>query len=217
MRLSFFLMSCLMVVCVFGQELPLGYISHFETSFAKSVLDKNIILSGNTDYKIVKGKIEMRETNDSILDFKPGATLLIDNNIFGDFITETQVSYQGVSNDSLSGIFFIAGLRDSANYYYVRINDKGTYFNQIYKGEESNINYDSTLAIQKNKLVALRITRDILNRSLVIKYNGSEVTFIDPNLVMGYIGFGVSGYKLNIDKISVWAPTSIATPAKVFR
>ena len=143
--------------------------------------------------------------------------MLIDNNIFGDFITEAQLSYSGEEKDSLSGIIFIAGLKDSTNYYFVRINEKGAFFNQVYKGIESTILHDSLLAIQKNKRVTLRVTRDILNRSIQINYNGSKVIFTDPNLVMGYIGFGVSGYLLSINSIKVWAPTSIANPAGVFK
>lgn len=217
MRLSVFLISFFVCIEGYNQELPLGYISHFETTFSKTLLDQNILLSGNSAYKLSRGKIELSESNDTIAGFKPGATLLIDNNIFGDFITELTFSYNGEKSDSISSLFFIAGLRDSANYYFVRINENGAYFNQIYKGQETSISHDSTLSIEKNKLVTMRITRDILSRSLNIKYNGSEVIFKDPNLVMGYIGFGVSGYKLSINGIKIWAPTSITIPANVFR
>lgn len=217
MRLSLTLTLCLVVFVLFGQELPLGYITHYENSFNSTKPGKNTLFSGNTNYKVSNGKIELTKVNDTIYDFATGATMLVDNNIFGDFIAKTELNYSGETNDSLSGIVFIAGLRDSSNYYYVRMNEYGAYFNQVYKGVESTIEYNPTLIIPKNKTITLQITRDILTRSIQIKYNGSEAEFTDPNLVMGYIGFGVSGYTLGIDNITVWAPTSIAKPVGVFR
>lgn len=217
MRAIIWCVFSLLSVHIYSQELPLGYISHFHTDFSGSRLDKNILLSGNLDYKLSKGYIIINEKPDSVPGFPIGAMLLIDNNIFGDFITTTQLSYSAERTDSLSGIVFLAGLRDSSNYYFIRLTENGASFNQVYKGVQSEISYDSSLAILPGKLVSIRITRDILTRSLTIKYNGSKVSFTDPNLVMGYIGFGTSGYIMKINDIKVWAPTSIAEPANVFR
>lgn len=207
----------LLSLSIVGQELPLGYISHFQTDFLGTKPDKNILFSGNLAYKLSKGTITLAEKADSSEGFSVGAMLLIDNNIFGDFIATTQFRYGTTEVDSLSGVIFIAGLKDSLNYYFIRMTEKGASFNRVYKGVESEIKYDSSLVIRPDKLVTLRIIRDIMTRSLTIKYNGVRVSFSDPNLVMGYIGVGTSGYELKINNIKVWAPTSIVRPANVFR
>jgi hypothetical protein len=199
-----------------AQNLPLGYIPHFESDFSDKVLPKNLLFSPSANHSLKNGVLLLQNNPDSVVMFKPSAAMLIDNNIFGDFITEITLINNTTGSDSTSGVFFIFGLRNRDNYYWVKLNNKGAEFSKMYKGKTDIISSDSGFVIPNNKSVKLRIERNILERSIVIKYQQAQVKFSDPNLVMGYFGMGTNSSKIGIDKITVWAPTSLAEPLTIF-
>ncbi len=58
----------------------------------------------------------------------------------------------------------------------------------------------------------VRVTRDILNRSVTFILNrdvNKQVSFSDPRLVMGFVGFGTLTTQSSIRNINIWAPTVI--------
>jgi hypothetical protein len=199
-----------------AQNLPLGYIPHFQCDFSDKVLPKDLLFSPSISHSLKNGVLLLQNNPDSVVMFEPSAAMLIDNNIFGDFITEITLTNNSASSDSTSGVFFIIGLRNRENYYWVKLCNAGAEFSKMYKGKTDIISSDSGFVIPNNKPVKLRIERNILERSIVIKYQQAQVKFTDPNLVMGYFGLGTNSSKLGIDKITVWAPTSLAEPLTIF-
>jgi hypothetical protein len=199
-----------------AQNLPLGYISHFQCDFSTPQYDTNLIFSVLSESKIENGVLILKEQSDSINTFTPSAAMIIDNNIFGDFISEITLTGKQILADSSAGIFIICGLRNNFNYYLLKLNNQGIFFYKMYKGELSMISNDSSFLLKTGKPLKMRIEREILGRSISIKAQGKTSVFTDPNLVMGYFGVGVEDSKLFIDKIIVWAPTSLAEKAPLF-
>lgn len=214
-----FLLSTLFVfssVCIYSQDLPIGYIVHFEANFSSPQMPDNFLFSQNSIRKIDKGWLKLSEKQDSVPSFYPGSVALVNNNIFGEFITSLKLNPLLNKADSSSAFFLIVGLRDSLNYYFVKMNSSASVFCRMYKGEISTLTTDSTLVLDNNKPVNLLVKRDILNRAVVIEKNKQTIYFTDPNLVMGYFGIGVENSSVAIDKITIWAPTSIEQPAPIF-
>lgn len=200
-----------------AQELPLGYIQQFEASFNQASMPKDIIFSESCNERIEKGYLVLSEQVDSIKSFYPDAAALIDNHIFGEYIVNLKVQPRFETSDSASAIYLILGLRDSLNYYYIEFNPENTRFCSMYKGSKSVHLSDSSLTLESDKTVSLIVKRNILDRSIYIQKNGDSLQFSDPNLVMGYFGFGATNSLLRLDKVSIWAPTSIEVPAPIFK
>ena len=202
-----------------AQNLPLGYIKHFETDFSGTTIHKDLLFSPSVDEEIHKGTLQLKEKleQDSIVQFVPAAVMFIDNNIFGDFISELVFKVNIESTDSTAGAYFIFGLRDRDNYYFVRLNSNGAGFYKMYKGGVSLVSIDSSFVIESGKYTRLRIERSILERSIALNTGTKEIKLSDPNLVMGYFGMGESGSMLLVDKIIVWAPTSLDRPLNIFK
>ena len=200
-----------------AQNLPVGYITHFETGFSNAKLHKHLLVSPYAQVKVNQGVFSIIAKPDSLNSFFPPAAILVDSNIFGDYIVELRINLSGSSQDSLDGLFLITGLRDSLNYYFVRINETGACFSRMYKGKNTELSTDSTFVINSNLWVNLRIERDILSRTFTILSGNSKLVCTDANLVMGYFGVGTNKNKLLIDKITIWAPTSINHGAPLFR
>lgn len=211
--LSFLFIS---ISALYAQNLPLGYITHFESDFSGNLLHKDLLFSPSSDLKLANGVLYMQQNIDTVPLFKPAAAMLINNNIFGDFISELSIIEKSTLADSTSGIYLIFGLRNKENYYMVQINSSGTGFYKMYKGIVDKISFDSSLVLSHNKAVKIHIERNILERSITIKLQGKQTVFTDPNLVMGYFGLGSNSSKIGIDKMTIWAPTSLVEPLSIF-
>jgi hypothetical protein len=214
-----FLLTTLVVfssVFIHSQDLPLGYIVHFEANFSSPRMPGNFLFSKHSMRKVDKGWFNLSEKQDSVPSFYPGAVALVNNNIFGEFIASLKLNPKVNKADSSSAFFLIVGLRDSLNYYFVKMNSSASIFCRMYKGKISTLTTDSTLVLDNNKPVNLLVKRDILNRAVIIEKNKQAIHFTDPNLVMGYFGIGVENSSVAIDKITIWAPTSIDQPAPIF-
>ncbi len=217
MRFLSVLLSLFSLLILNGQELPLGYISHFSSSFNEKKIHKDISLPKGASYELKDGHLQLKENKAALWSHIPSSAFIIDNNVFGDFIAEIKIRCQEpLGEDSLRGIFVITGLKDSSNYYYVQINCSGAYFNRVYNGTKELVRFDSSLVIQQNQWLTLNIERNILKRNLSIECKGVKSVFKDPYLVMGYLGFGIQGYSLKVNEIDVWAPTSISRPVRLF-
>lgn len=199
-----------------SQDLPLGYTSILSDDFSKNKIGESFIFSSQSDFSIEKGALKLTHKPDSNRTFTPSAVMIIDNNIFGDFIAYMRVKCTGISQDSISGFYLIAGLKDSLNYYTICLNEQGIRFSRIYNGEDSLLSYHSRIRLIDGDWIEIYLKRDILSRSIQIKCGKEEIVFTDPNLVMGYLGIGTEGYSVELDKMKVWAPTSIEQPAPVF-
>jgi hypothetical protein len=200
-----------------AQNYPLGFVKNFEAVFIKEKLATQFVLSGNTSSLLKNGIWYTEVKKDSLEQFMPSAVILIDNYVFGDFIADINFQFKSINNDSLSGLYIIAGLRDSSNYYFIQLSNKGASFYKMYKGEVSLIKNDSLFVISENNWQNMRITRDIITRTVQIDIKNQSLEFADPNLVMGYLGLGIQGSKLAMKKFVVWSPASISKSATIFR
>lgn len=216
MRLSI-LVVLFLTQTVRSQELPLGYILQYQEEFAKPKTHKDLIMSYHCENKTEKGWFILSEKQDTMPSFYPASAVLIDNHIFGEYIVSMRINPKLDIADSSSTIFLLLGLRDSLNYYFVEMNQNKTSFCSMYKGCVTTLLSDTILTLTSNETVTLKIKRDILTRSITITKNRDEISFSDPNLVMGYFGIGVENSVLALDRISIWAPTSIERPATVFK
>lgn len=203
---------------MYSQDIPVGYISYYSTSFSNTGFKDDVVYSGKSDLSAKNGQALLKEIKDTVNDaMTPSAMMLVKNLVLGDFISTLRLRYTPDAPDSLAGVYFIAGLRDSLNYYYLKLDESRTSFNQVYKGVDSEIKSDSTLKIPSGLWQTVRIERDILKRSLNISCDGMTAKFSDPNLVMGYVGVGVCGYKVSMDKMDIWAPTAISRSTNIFK
>lgn len=211
-RIYYFLL--LLTPLIQAQQMPLGYTRYFDLKTSGSRLNE-VLISGPGTVKTYSGNLfKLQERTDSADNFVPPALALLDNYIFGDFIALIRLQAKIVENDSISDIYLVAGLRDSSNYYFIRLNQNGAGFFKMYKDQVSSIAFDTTFKPLWQNWQDIRLTRDILTRSLTIECTGFRTQFSDPNLVMGYIGIGVDGCILQTQQFEVWAPTSIQAPFK---
>jgi hypothetical protein len=213
----FILFTLFLTNIILAQDLPLGYILQYQEEFASPKIHEDIIVSEHCKNKIEKGWFIISEKQDTMPRFYPASVVLIDNHIFGEYSVSMRIKPKFDIADSSSALFLLLGLRDSLNYYFVEINQYKTSFCSMYKGNKTILVSDTSFSLLNNKIVVLKIKRDILKRSITITKNGDEISFSDPNLVMGYFGLGVENSTLALDRISIWAPTSIEQPAPVFR
>ncbi len=144
----------------------------------------------------------------------PKAKLLVDNIVFGDFISHLEVKITGDDLDSLSGTYFITGFRDEDNFYFIHFGLNGTGLYSRYKGKVKRVAFDEALKLTKNKWHTVIIKRDILKRSIIIQSDDKQISFSDPNLIMGQVGIGVSDNILTFRKLIVSAPTAIVEDAE---
>jgi hypothetical protein len=213
----------ILMVCVlfnlktYSQELPLGYIVHFKSDFSGKEFPEELLFSKNSTSDLKNGWLVLSEKNDSINQFIPNAVALIDNNIFGEYIVSFRIKPEFVTNDSISAFYMILGMRDSSNYYYVSMSEHVTSFCSIYKGINKVHLVDSSMTLMNKETRTFKVKRNILDRKITIVKNGDEISFTDPNLVMGYFGFGVENAILAIDEVTIWAPTSNDVPAPLFK
>ena len=214
-KLFFFLLIFLFQIGN-AQEFPLGYIKYFESQINNSKNQTQFITSPYAKSNISNGVFYLEVQKDSAINFTPPAVFLVDNLVLGDFIADVNLKTNAELIDSLSGLYILSGIRDSANYYFLQFNNKGTGFYKMYKGEISLIKHDSTFTLTDESWHKLRIKRDILNRTIRIDNKTTFVEFTDPNLIMGYLGFGIKDYKLAMKHLVIWAPTAISRPATVF-
>lgn len=200
-----------------AQEYPGGYAKQFEAGFTKAKLSEQYAYTNGTKSTFSKGVVHLNYQPDSNQAFIPNGIMLIDNLVLGDFVANTKVMFKTIELDTLGGFFIVSGLRDSSNYYFIQLNNLGANFYKMYKGEVSLIDSDSSFVLSEQVWLDLKVSRDISKRTISIAYKGQNVEFYDPNLVMGYLGFGITKAKLSVKAIDIWAPTSIAKPTLVFK
>ena len=217
MRYILIFLPVLFFIQAFPQNLPLGYTSYFECNFDNNKIPADVLSSEGAECKIQDETLllEDKDISDSVL--LPSSLILIDNNIFGDFIMLARLKITGEVSDSLSGIYLIAGLRDSSNYYFIQINNNGAGFYRKYNDIVKKIDFDPGFVLPTAEWLNLKVERDILTRRVTLLCGDSKTVFTDANLIMGYIGFGNKELNLYLDKINIWAPTSIKKAAPVFR
>jgi len=214
------LLTCIAFLLSFqfisAQDFPLGYIKQFNATITKAKVASDFSTSSTTQTKITNAQLHVDAVDDTVHSNFPEGVLLVDKLIWGDFMAKLSLMTKSTGDDSLDGLYFLTGVRDSSNYYFIQLNSYGANFYKMYKGEVSLIDSDSSFVLPEMTWLNLQVTRDILKRTIQIESAKKSIEFYDPNLIMGYMGFGISNAIFSLRKLTVWAPTVIEKPCTLF-
>jgi hypothetical protein len=201
-----------------AQELPLGYIpyynesgsnSSFLSSLARSIPD-GFALGADKSYTVISAA---RPDSGAIYNL-PLNRGIIPNKIFGDFILELEFRISMIPDSGLSGFCFLGPVQSCDSYYVLLFSNDSVIFYYTDRGKQQKVRAQS-LNLKVNQWHKIRISRNILNRSLTISEPGKKtvpINFSDRNLVMGYIGFGSENVNSHIRNIRIWSQTAISEP-----
>ncbi len=200
---------------MYAQDLPVGYISYYSQKANNERFLDTITTCTPQYWKINANKsftilhpIETDSLADSTFLINMG---IVKNMIFGEYIMEFEYRINNLPNTDSSGFCLLGPVKSAATYYLFIFGTDTVVFYYINKGipEEIGCHELNPLNNQWNKM---RVTRDILNRSIAITLNrdaDQQVIFYDPRLVMGFVGFGTLLVQSSIRNINIWAPTVI--------
>ncbi len=200
---------------LYSQDLPIGYISYFSQK-ADNLLFISSITSCTPEYWNISNDKKsitlypVRNDSGSVDSLHMNMGIVKDM-IFGEYIMEFDF-YSPINSNAENSGFCFAGPVKSANTYYTYLfgNDSVTFY-FINHGIPERIGAQRLKPAPKS-WNHVRITRDILKRSVTITLNNNpeqQVTFTHPRLVMGYVGFGTLFNQSSIRNINIWAPTVI--------
>ncbi len=213
----------------FSQILPEGYILIYEQNFSgKNALD-DFRFSKPENWRINKNK------ENRFLEFTPDSSYIpvfyspknigiLSNHIFGEFILEADIMQP--ENEYTNGdmcIFF--SIKDSLQYYYVQIagnadnQSHGIFLVKKDSCRKVSEQQNNGINLSDTKWHKIRIVRNIVNRTVLVYVDDMKIPVItakNPELVMGYVGFGSFDDGGRIDNIKIWAPTSIPEEATFF-
>jgi hypothetical protein len=213
-----------------SQSIPDGYILVYQQNFSSDTALKDFKFSSPGSWKIKS----LRENR--ILEcsgqstYAPGFTSpaimgIINRHILGEFILEADLMMPAADQEG-RGLCIFFSVRDSLHYYYVhlasQVNDSTHGIFLVKNAPRYKVSDWQTEGISwgNQKWHKVRVTRNIVNRSVKVYVDNMKnpvMTSRDPELVMGYIGFGSFHDPGFIDNIKIWAPTSIPEEAGFFK
>lgn len=212
-----------------SQTLPEGYILIYEQNFSDKNALENFRFSNPVTWKI--SKIKDNRFLEFISDscympafYSPKNICILSNHIFGEFILEADIM-QPVNEYNNGDICIFFSVKDSVQYYYAQIACLADNFNHgiflVKKDSCKKISeqQNNGVSLSDAKWHKVRIVRNIVNRTVWVYVDDMKVpamTARNPELVMGYIGFGSFDDGGRIDNIKIWAPTSIPDEATFF-
>ena len=199
----------------YAQDLPIGYVSYFSDKANTQLFIQKISSCTPEHWNISKDKsctILYPAKIDSLqLCPVPLMTGIINNMIFGEYIMEFDFYAGSNPKPDSSGFCFIGPVKSADTYYAYVFERDSISFYYINKNIPEKIgSYASPLV--SNKWNHVKVTRDILKRSVSFVFNHdakTRITFSDPRLVMGFVGFGTWETESKIKNINIWAPTVI--------
>lgn len=209
------LFNLFLIIPGYAQDLPIGYVKYFSDK-ANTQLFLQKIYSCTPEYwNISKDKsctILNPVKPDSLQPVPfPLMTGIIGNMIFGEFIMEFEFYSAHNPEPDSSGFCFIGPVK-SAETYYAYVFERDTinfYFINKNTLKKAGSHAYRPISDKWNHVI---VTRDILSRTISFVFNRdtkTRITFSDPRLVMGYVGFGVWETESKIKNINIWAPTVI--------
>jgi hypothetical protein len=149
---------------------------------------------------------------------------IINRHILGEFILEVDLMQTGPEGEGRDMCIFFS-IKDSLRYYYIHLaaqaNDSSHGIFLVKNAPRYRVSDWQSAGITWgiHKWHKVRIARNIVNRSVMVYCDNMKnpvMTSRDPELVMGYIGFGSFNDPGCIDNIKIWAPTSIPEEANFF-
>lgn len=223
------IISCITSVNLSAQALPDGHILLYQQDFSSVTAIKDFKFSNAVSWKISEFK-----ENRSLEFFyhiscetvfhSPRIMGIIKDHIFGDFILEADLM-QTVSDSEFPEMCILFSVKDSSRFYYINLASRSTDTTHgiflvrnasLYK--VSDWQTDS-IAWGNKKWHKIRVERSIVNRMVTVYFDDLKkpvMTTRNPELVMGYLGFGSFSSSGRIDNIKIWAPTSIPEEATFF-
>jgi hypothetical protein len=213
----------------FSQNLPEGYILIYEQNFSAANALDNLRFSNPLTWKINKIKENrfLEFSSDSIYApafYSPRNMCILSNHIFGEFILEADIMQPEKEYEN-GDICIFFSVKDSIQYYYVQLaNTADDYNHGIFLVKKDSCKkvseqQNNGISLSDEKWHKVRIVRNIVNRSVLVYADDMStpvMTSRNPELVMGYIGFGSLDDGGRIDNIKIWAPTSIPDEATFF-
>jgi len=208
------LISLLCTNLAYSQQLPVGYISYYSQRGNTSGFIETLAMNHPGNFEISKDRTSTLLKpfrNDSAgIELPPASKGIIADIIFGEFIIEFDYKLQSGIIPSNSGFYFLCPVKSDNTYYALAFSSDSLSFFYANNGSVTNRKQVPDLKVNTG-WNNVRIERNILSRSLSITLNGDDIhkaIFTDPNLVMGYIGFGTHNLSSYLKNVNIWAPTA---------
>jgi hypothetical protein len=220
----------LVSVTVSPQSIPDGYILVYQQNFSSVAALKDFIFSSPGSWKISTFKdnrfLECNNLSRYTPVFpSPAIIAIINHHILGEFILEADLMIPGTDQEE-KDLCILFSVKDSLRYYYIQMaslaNDSTYGIFLVKNAPRRRVSDWQTEGITwgNQKWHRVRVVRNIVNRSVSVYFDDMihpVMTSRDPELVMGYLGFGTFNSQCCIDNIKIWAPTSIPEEAGFFR
>jgi len=218
------------IACVsLSQSLPDGYILLYQQNFSTDTAIQDFRFSNPDSWELKKIKensfLAFSGQTPYVPEFHSPAILgIIKNHIFGDFILEVNLMQTG-RDCKLPDLCIFFSVKDSSHFYYINLASRSTdsthgifLVKNAHRYKVSDWQTDS-IVWGNDKWHKVRVERSIVNRMVTVYFDDmkkSVMTTKNPELVMGYLGFGSCSNSGRIDNIKVWAPTSIPEETEIF-
>jgi hypothetical protein len=209
--------------------MPEGYILVYQQNFSSGTALKDFRFSDPISWTInnVKGNRFLECTGQTQYDPgfpSPGIIGVIQGHILGEFILEADLMMTGPEKEDLDLCIFFS-VKDPLHYYYIQLasqaNDSVHGIFLVKNAPRYRVSDFQNAGISwgNQKWHKVRVVRNIVNRLVSVYFDNMKSPVMvskDPELVMGYIGFGSFNDAVCIDNIEIWAPTSIPEEANFF-
>jgi hypothetical protein len=219
----------LISITLCSQSIPDGYILVYQQNFSSDAALKDFRFSSPGSWKINNVResrfLECNDRSAYIPAFpSPGIIAIIARHILGEFILEADLMMPGPDRED-QDLCILFSAKDSSRYYYVHLasqaNDSANGIFLVKNAPRRRVSDWQTEGISwgNQKWHKVRVARNIVNRSVTVYFDNMKnpvMTSRDPELVMGYIGFGSFNDQICIDNIKIWAPTSIPEETNFF-
>lgn len=215
---------------IHGQSLPVYYQKYYEQDFRNSASVNDFVFSDPKAWTIKRtsGGNQLAligKSNYQPAFRSPHSLAILSGFVWGDFVLQADVR-QTTAEYGHRDVCFVWGMRDSAHFYYVHMASQtdehahgiflvnGTDRVKIGQPGSSGVAWDALPwhRIRIERSIVKCLTRVYINDMRTPVFETS-----DPVFRMGYIGFGSFDDTMEIDNITIWAPTVIEQPAPFFQ
>ena len=228
-KLFFIIITCIITIASPSQSLPDGYILLYHQNFSTDTAIKDFRFSNPGSWKINKIKenrfLEFTDQTQYVPGFRsPTIMGIIAHHIFGDFLLEADIMQTGREYERRDMCIFFS-VKDSTYFYYIHLasqaNDSSHGIFLVKNAPRYKVSDWQTSGVSwgNEKWHRVRVERSIVNRMVTVYFNDMKkpvMTTKNPELVMGYLGFGSFDDSGRIDNIKIWAPTSIPEEVNIF-
>jgi hypothetical protein len=228
-RFCYLLLLSMVSMTLTSQSIPEGYILVYQQNFSSHTALKDFRFSNPDSWKInnLRENRFLECTGQAPYDsgFPSLAIIgIIHRHILGEFILEADLMMSEPEQES-NDLCIYFSVRDSSHYYCIQLASKanenahGIFLVKNTPRYRVSNWQNEGISWGNQKWHKVRVARNIVNRSVTVYFDNMKnpvMTSRDPELVMGYLGFGSIHGAGCFDNIKIWAPTSIPEEAKFF-